>query len=136
MNDSSSKSRSALDVTAVTLSGLCLLHCLALPFIVAGLPFLSSISGDHFHAEMLWIVLPISLVALGLGFHKHHDWRVWSIGIPGMLLLIFGGTFAHAQYGLSADRTFTLLGAITLAVAHFINSRLAACPLPDSQQAS
>lgn len=136
MNDSSRKSRSALDVTAVTLSGLCLLHCLALPFVVAGLPFLSTISGDHFHAEMLWIVLPISLVALGLGYHKHRSFLVWWIGAPGMLLLVIGGTVAHEMYGLAADRSFTLLGALVLAVAHFMNSRMASCSLTtDSQTA-
>ncbi len=136
MNDSSRKSRNALDVTAVTLSGLCLVHCLALPFIVAGLPFLSTVSGDHFHAEMLWIVLPVSLVALSLGFHKHHNVLVWGIGVPGMLLLIFGGTYAHDLYGLAADRSFTLLGAVTLAVAHFINTRQASCSVPHNPQAS
>jgi hypothetical protein len=41
-----------------------------------------------------------------------------------MLLLVIGGTVAHTYYGLAADRTFTMAGAIVLAVTHYYNSRL------------
>lgn len=122
MDQSSANSTDWLDGMAVALSGICLVHCLALPIILAGLPFLSSFSEGHLHAQMLIVVLPLSIAALGIGFRRHRDIRIVAAGMVGMLLLTIGGTIAHDQYGLLADRMLTVLGALTLATAHFYNS--------------
>lgn len=111
-----------LDGAAVALSALCLIHCLALPLIVAGLPFLAQFAEGHLHAQMLVIVLPLSVVALVIGFRHHEDRRIIAGGAVGMLLLIVGATVAHEQIGLTADRIFTITGALVLATAHYFNS--------------
>lgn len=121
MDQNSVKSTDWLDGAAVVLSSLCLVHCLALPLIVAGVPFLAAFSAGHLHAQMLIVVLPLSIVALGIGFRRHRNARVIAAGIAGMLLLTIGGTVAHDQYGLFADRLLTVTGALTLALAHFYN---------------
>ena len=54
MEQNASKSGHWLDLTAVGLSGLCLVHCLALPLIVAMLPFLARYSDGHL--QMLAVV--------------------------------------------------------------------------------
>lgn len=117
-----SKSTSWLDGAAVGLSALCLVHCLALPLLVAGLPFLAEFSEGHLHAQMLVIVLPLSIVALGLGFRHHRNTTIVVAGFAGMALLTIGATVAHARWGLTADRAFTITGALVLAAAHFYNS--------------
>ena len=117
-----SKSTSWLDGAAVGLSALCLIHCLALPLLVAGLPFLAQFSEGHLHLQMLVIVLPLSVVALGLGFRHHRNMRIVLGGVAGMLILVVGATVAHTELGLTADRAFTITGALTLATAHFYNS--------------
>jgi hypothetical protein len=117
-----SKSTNWLDGTAVGLSALCLIHCLALPLLVAGLPFLAQFSEGHLHAQMLVVVLPLSIVALGLGFRHHRSIQIVIAGIIGMSLLTIGATYAHSELGLAADRTFTIIGALTLAGAHYFNS--------------
>ncbi len=124
MDQNSNKSTDWLDGAAVVLSGLCLVHCLALPLIVAGLPFLAGFSEGHLHAQMLVIVLPLSIFALAVGYRRHRDRRVIAAGTVGMLLLIIGGTVAHSQYGIMADRMLTVVGALTLATAHYYNSAL------------
>ena len=106
------------------LSGLCLIHCLLLPFAVVLLPFLGQFSDDHFHLEMLVVVIPVSAVALYLGFRRHRHIGIVVAGIAGLALLTIGGTVAHSAYGLVADRTLTVLGSITLAVTHYRNFRL------------
>ncbi len=119
-----------LDGTAVALSALCLLHCLALPLVVAGLPFLAQFGEGHLHAQMLVVVLPLSVIAFGAGYRRHHDRRVIVSGVFGMLLLVFGATIAHDQLGLVADRTMTILGALVLGAAHLYNAyyhRLLGC---------
>ena len=116
--------RGLLDQFAVALSGLCLLHCLLLPFVVAVLPFLGQFSDDHLHAEILIVVIPVSVIALALGFRRHRHTGVIVSGIVGLGLLTIGGTVAHSAYGLLADRALTVIGSITLAVTHYRNFRL------------
>jgi len=102
---------------------LCLVHCLALPLIVAGLPFLAQFAEGHLHAQMLFIVLPLSVVALGLGYRRHRNAGIALAGIAGMTILTVGATVAHDHWGLVADRTFTIVGALVLATAHYFNAR-------------
>lgn len=121
MDQNSPKSSDRLDGAAGTLSVLCLVHCLVLPFFVAGLPFLSPFSAGHLHAQMLIIVLPLSIFALGIGFRRHRDLRIIVGGALGLLLLVTGATVAHSTLGLTADRLFTVSGSLILATAHFYN---------------
>ncbi|MGH8221943.1 MAG: MerC domain-containing protein [Woeseiaceae bacterium] len=116
-----------LDRTAVALSGLCLLHCLALPFLVGALPFVSIAGfGDgHFHLQMLLIVIPVSVIAFALGFRRHARVGIPAWGALGLALLIVGATYAHDRLGSVADGLLTVSGALVLAVAHFRNSRQA-----------
>ncbi len=124
MDNSSANQSDALDKAAVALSGLCLLHCLLLPIIITLLPFLDQFSDRHLHAEILIIVLPLSLIALTIGFRRHADKRVVGLGFAGLLLLLVGATLAHSLYGVVADRTLTITGSVILALAHYRNSRL------------
>ena len=121
----SAKSTEWLDGAAVLLSALCLVHCLLLPFIVAGLPLLAQFSGGHLHAQMLVVVVPLSGVALGLGFRGHQNRRIIAIGATGLLLLIVGATLAHEYLGIFSDRLLTTAGALVLAMAHYHNTVLA-----------
>jgi hypothetical protein len=122
MDQNKSKSTSWLDGAAVGLSALCLIHCLALPLLVAGLPFFAQFSEGHLHAQMLVVVLPLSIIALSLGFRHHRSAVIVSTGIVGMAILTIGATIAHEQLGIVADRIFTIVGALVLATAHFYNT--------------
>jgi hypothetical protein len=124
MVNSALKPAAMLDRTAVMLSGLCLLHCLLLPFLLVALPALAALSEGHLHAQMLVVAIPVSVVALAFGFRRHSSRYVLSFGILGMVLLTFGGTVAHSYYGIVSDRAFTIAGALVLAVTHYFNSRL------------
>lgn len=104
------------------LSALCLVHCLALPLIVIGVPFFAQFAEGHLHLQMLVVVLPLSTLALGIGYRRHRNSRILFAGFVGMILLIIGATVAHAQLGLMADRAFTICGSLTLATAHYFNS--------------
>jgi hypothetical protein len=123
MTDNSSRRPAVLDQVAVALSGLCLLHCLLLPFAVAILPFLGQFSDDHLHAELLIVVLPVSIVALALGYRRHKRKGIVAWGLSGLVLLTIGGTIAHSMYGLIADRSLTVVGSVILAMAHYRNFR-------------
>jgi hypothetical protein len=122
MEQSTSKSSDWLDGAAVALSTLCLVHCLALPLIVAGLPFLAQFNEGHLHAQVLVVVVPLSIIALGIGYRRHQDIRIPLGGLLGIVLLGIGAFFAHDYLGVAADRTFTISGSLVLATAHFFNT--------------
>ncbi len=123
MDDNSSNQMGLLDNAAVALSGICLLHCLTLPILIAALPILGRYDEAHFHAQMLLVALPVSLIAFMMGFRRHHVRSVIAWGMIGMLLLAFGATVVHSSYGIVADRIVTVCAALILAFAHYFNNR-------------
>ena len=127
MDRSTSDSASLLDRAAIALSGLCVLHCLAMPFVLLALPFLGQLTEGHFHLQMLVVVVPVSSIALGLGFRRHRRLSVMVAGGIGLLLLFVGGTWMHNEVGILADRATTIAGSLLLASAHFYNSRFSRC---------
>ena len=123
MDRSTADSAGLLDRTAIALSGLCVLHCLAMPLVLLLLPFLGQLTEGHFHLQMLVVVVPVSTIALSLGYRKHRRLAVLVAGAGGLLLLFVGGTWMHNEIGIIADRATTITGSLLLASAHFYNSR-------------
>lgn len=113
-----------MDQAAILLSGLCLLHCLALPLLIAGAPFMAQFGGGHFHLQMLAIVAPLSVIALAFGFRRHGSPRLLFWGAFGLALLAVGA-IAHTELGVLFDRILTVAGAVALAIVHYLNSRFA-----------
>jgi hypothetical protein len=128
VEDSPVKTTNLLDRTAIAMSGLCLAHCLMLPLLVLVLPLPAALANEHLHAQVLAIVLPVSMVAIAFGFRRHGDRRILIWGAMGMLLLILGGTLVHSSFGLVADTVVTIAGGLTLAATHYYNSLLARQP--------
>jgi hypothetical protein len=124
MNQTTAKSTDWLDGAAIGLSGLCLLHCLALPFFVGALPMLMPFTESHLHAQMLYFAVPLSVVAIGIGYARHRNSNVVLAAVAGMSLLVLGATVAHGSLGIVADRLFTIGGSIVLAAAHLWNGLL------------
>ena len=124
MNQTPAKSTDWLDGAAIGLSGVCLLHCLALPFFVGAVPMLMPFTESHLHAQMLYFAIPLSIVAIGIGFARHREPRVVLAALAGLSLLVAGATVAHGSLGIIADRLFTICGSIVLAAAHLWNGLL------------
>src|SRR3970040_193600 len=61
------------DRAAIALSTICIVHCLAMPFVIALLPVAAfTFGGDgHFHSLMLWFVVPTSVLGFALGVRVH-----------------------------------------------------------------
>ncbi|MEM7098733.1 MAG: MerC domain-containing protein [Pseudomonadota bacterium] len=116
-----------LDRIAIFLSGLCFLHCLALPLAFLLTPLLS----DWLHESetvLHWILfgaaLPISAIALGRGYMGHKDraghkdrWTI-ILGSIGLLLMLIG--VSHIT-SLAGETTLTLSGVMLLMWAHIRN---------------
>lgn len=124
MSSDGNESDTLLDRTAVVLSGLCVLHCLALPILIVAAPLAAGLAGTHWHAPMLLLVVPLSVVAIVIGYRKHGNLTVPWLGALALTLLVAGGTVAHYRYGAAADGVLTIGGSLLLACVHLRNSRL------------
>lgn len=124
MDNRPSTHNGVLDHLAITLSGLCLVHCLMLPVIIVALPILAQWNDSHFHTQMLIVVVPVSLFAYALAYPRHRNKTIIAWGIAGIAIMFVGGTIAHANYGIVADALLTMAGSLILAASHFFNNRL------------
>ena len=124
--DVPARSYRLLDGVAVCLSMLCLVHCLALPILIASLPLFaaSMVTNERFHLRMLLAVVPTSVLALGSGFRTHRLRVPPVLGAFGVSL-IAGAAFGPDLIGMSRfmDTAVTVVGGLTLAVAHGLNYR-------------
>ncbi len=114
-----------LDALALSLSGLCMIHCLALPLALTLFPIFASALVDDalFHAVLYLAVLPTSCLAFVLGYRHHRDPMLIAIGGAGLFILGFAAVFGHDLFGHSGERLVTSLGGLVLAAAHVINYR-------------
>ncbi len=115
-----------LDRIAILLSGVCVLHCILTPAVIALLPLLTlGIGGDeHFHELMLFIVLPISTLGLALGWRQHRRSRVLLAGVAAMALLTFASTWGHDNLSHALEATLMVIGSLALAAVHVANYRV------------
>ena len=116
-----------LDGLAMLFSALCLVHCLALPVLVAALPLAASslVTDERFHQWLLLGAVPTSLIALGWGWRRHRSAQVAGFGLVGMAFMVFAAF--GIQFGLldaQGGRVLTIIGAVLLAVAHLRNYQL------------
>jgi len=115
-----------LDKLAISTSAICAIHCLSLPLLLGVFPALgATLFGEEaFHVLLLWLVIPLSLVALTMGCWKHKDRWVAVAGFVGLSALIFAASFGHDVLGEAGERIATLLGAVAIAVGHLRNYTL------------
>ena len=129
------------DKTAIGLSLLCTLHCLALPLAIVLLPSMAALplNDEAFHLWMVLAVIPISLYALTLGCKKHKRYRLLWLGSIGVSILAAAAFLGHDLLGEFWEKAFTVLGAGIIALGHFWNYRLCqaqetcACPEPQDK---
>lgn len=110
-----------LDRSAMTLSGLCLVHCLGGTLLLA---LLSSAGGLVFshrvHEIGLMFAAPLAIFALGRGACAHGRWGVAAIGLAGLSAMA-GALFE--EHGQPGEVALTMAGVAMLALAHYLNIR-------------
>ena len=116
----------AMDRSAVGLSVLCIAHCLIVPFLVTMVPSLAAywFAGENLHLMLLYLVLPTTIVGIGLGCRRHRSYGILFWAVSGPLLLVFAFLFGHNLFGEAAERLLTAVGAGCVMIAHIQNFRL------------
>jgi hypothetical protein len=116
-----------LDLTGVSLSAVCVAHCLFFPVAAAALPMMAPGFSDVLGASHAWhfgllaIAAPVSLFALGWSVRASHArWPVLALGLLGLTLMMIGALHLSSQL---VETVITLAGVGLLAAAHLINWR-------------
>lgn len=127
------------DKTAIGLSLVCALHCLAFPLIIVLLPSLAALqlNNEAFHAWMVLAVVPISAYALTMGCRQHKRYRLLVFGFLGLSCLISAVVLGEIFLGEAWEKVLTSIGAGLIAYGHYCNYRLCQnrdnCACPEDQ---
>jgi hypothetical protein len=108
---------------AASASLLCLVHCLALPFILLMLPGVIGLfaSSEAFHHVALGLVFPSALAAFWLGYRRHRAPFPALLGIVGIGCLVAGLLPGLAE---GWETAATVAGSLLLIAGHALNWRL------------
>ena len=108
------------DGMAISLSGLCLVHCLALPVLALSLPILGAFAdAEWVHWLFVVLALPVSMIAL-LGGPGQLSRGLVTAALVGLSLLIAG---AAGWPDHDWETALTVAGGLVLASVHLINWR-------------
>lgn len=113
------------DQIAIALSAICIVHCLAVPVLVAVLPIAAVSFGDgqHFHGLMLWLVVPTSFFGFLLGYRLHGRSGLVVLGAVGVAVLVAAAIWGHSAWSEVVEVSVSVAGSLLLASAHWLNFR-------------
>ena len=114
-----------LDRASIGLSFICVLHCFATPILLAFAPSLLAlpVADEKFHAVLIFLILPASIVALTLGCRRHGDMSVFYWGCSGLIVLLGTLLVGHDLLGDSGEKIMTVFGSGLVVVGHVLNFR-------------
>lgn len=101
----------------------CAVHCILTPLILVAGPMLPAYFSvdESFHAMLLLMILPASVLSFGLGCWRHKDRTVLVLGLVGLAGLTFPVVAPHGVIGEVSERWLTLGSAAVLISAHVRN---------------
>lgn len=109
-----------LDRVAITLSGLCVVHCLASAVFVA---MLASAGGLLLHPMIhevgMTLALGLGVVALGRGVVEHGFMMPAAVGGLGLGVMAGALMLPHE----SGEAMYSIIGVLILALGHDLNRR-------------
>lgn len=106
------------DVVGWFLSTLCIIHCLATPFVVAAIPAIGSFLGG-FHPVILFFVIAVALWSFVPGVRRHGKLDVVAAAVAGTTALAVAALFLEDVPW--ADIALSLVGAGLMMFAHWRN---------------
>jgi hypothetical protein len=113
------------DKLAISLSAVCVLHCLFMPsFLILSSWFaVFSIDNEFVHYAILIVAIPVSAYALIRGFKNHKKLSYFVYGFFGLFLLAFA-LLAVGITGEIGEKSLTLLGSLFVIYAHYKNHQI------------
>jgi hypothetical protein len=118
------------DFAGIFISGLCVVHCLAVPLVLFVIPTLGHSlfpSEDITHVVLLAFILGTAGIAFVSGYRVHGQWRPVAWMAVGVLIIIYATFFAHRQLGHFWEPIVAIIGSLALVRAHYLNHHCKKC---------
>lgn len=119
-------------------SGLCVLHCAAMPIVIALLPFWPVAQALHgwMHLAFAVIIVPATVSALWIGFRRNNRTFLTPALLTGGLAVILAALFIEPiEQSKVAETLTTLAGSSLLIAGHWRNWKSgASCSASSSRQ--
>lgn len=117
-----------LDRSGITVSAICLVHCLATPLLAVLVPAFEEFHGgeDLFHRVAALLILAIGSVAFYRGYLHHRKQNLLALGASGFLVVaigLFQSSHIEVVAGLNRQSIFMIIGSLILITAHVLNIR-------------
>lgn len=118
-----------LDNLGIAASTLCLIHCMAMPFLIALLPFmgLQFLEGEVAHRVIALFVFAFAIFAIGPGYMQHRKKQVLIATIFGLSLVAGALLIAGPMFGEQYELPFITTGNLILVITHLRNRKLCQC---------
>ena len=115
---SSAVSTSRLDRIAMTLSGLCAVHCVATAVLLGLLASAGGMLGQPIIHEIgLSLAMIIGAVALGRGIREHGSFLPGAVGACGLAIMAYAMSLHESGF----EPAITIFGVSVLALGHRLN---------------
>lgn len=110
------------DRIGATASFLCAIHCALLPFVLTALPLLGLgfLASHEFERGFVTFAVALAMVALVIGYRRHHHRLPLLLAVPGLLLLMVGVTLLDRHTPV-VHSVMVTCGGLLVASAHFVN---------------
>lgn len=117
------------DRLGISLSGLCMVHCMVMPVVVAAVPLGATAETVHgwLHPVLLLALVPLTVLALVSTRGKPQAIRIRLVFGVGLLLIVLAPIFSHETASPVVETGFTLLGSGLLIVGHWRNRHTSRC---------
>lgn len=115
--------RAASDFAGIGLSLLCLVHCLALPVLIAFAPtILRGLPGDDVtHRSLAVMIGLVGLLALRTGYRVHRKRWVLAVFVMGFVLVLSAAVLGESVLSGYGEAAITVCGGLLLVTAHLFN---------------
>jgi len=119
------------DKLGMTMSAVCLVHCLMLPVAIVALPLVAAqwLQASGFHGVMVFILAPVVVLAAVSGLRMHRRMGVAGAMVAGMFLLSTAAFAGESWLTREWEVVLTVAGGAILIIAHAANLILCrTCP--------
>lgn len=112
------------DRIGISLSGLCIIHCLCLPLAIIVAPAIGSFFLDDYTHVLLFFLILISVGAAFIpGYQLHRKLHPIACAFLGFSLIAFATFFSHSWFGHAWESPIAICGSLFLIFAHWLNHR-------------
>ena len=120
------KTQYASDSLAMGLSTACAIHCFFAPTLIIFSYGIStfSLESELVHYAIVALAVPISSIALAIGYRNHKKASYAILGIVGLSVLILAVILGENLLSELGEQLVTLAGSILVAFSHFKNYRI------------